>query len=101
MADEYIANLNIGRQPILDKIGRELSLTGHYIIERCVQDELALRFSNRDRRPDWPEDFTLNYDGQALFLTVHAASKQERDKLIQDVESVLKFYGILTSFETV
>jgi hypothetical protein len=101
MADEYIANLNVGSQPVLDKIGRELSLTGRYVIERCVQDEVALRFSNRDRRPDWPEDAILNYDGQALFLTIHAASKLERDKLIQDVESVLKVYGMLVSFETI
>src|SRR2546426_8947704 len=93
MADEFVANVGSEGCLSLEKLGSTLCLTNRYIIERGSQTEIALRFSSKERRPDWPEDFTLTCEVPTLLLTVHAATRQEREQIIRDVESVLRYSG--------
>lgn len=96
MGDEYIAEVDKECLPSLEKVARELQLTKRYFVESASETAVAFRLSNKERRPDWPEDFVLSCRSNALVLTIYAGSETE---IVRDVESALSRCGSPASFE--
>jgi hypothetical protein len=99
MGDEFIARLSQGKFPSMEELIGTLCQTSRYVIEKAGQNEAALRFANRHRQPDWPEDFRLTTHEDGLLLTIHLASGPEREQLVQDAETALRHLGIVAAFE--
>jgi hypothetical protein len=101
MGDEFIARLNEGKFPLMEGLIGTLCQTSRYVIEKAGRNGAALRFADRNRQPDWPEDFTLTTHEDGLLLTIHGGSGPEREQLVKDAESALHFLGIAASFDEI
>src|SRR4051794_24576578 len=102
MADEFLAPLNAEqRLPPLDEIARELCAVNSYTCERSAAGQATFRFCRQERRRHWPEDFILTHRGGDLLLTVHAATRSERETLLRNLESTLNRHGVALSFKEV
>jgi hypothetical protein len=101
MGDEFFARLDEGKYPSMEKLIGTLCQTSRYVIEKTGHNEAALRFAHRQRRPDWPEDFTLTIYQDGLLLTIYGSTGSEREQLVKDAESALHFLGIVVSFDEI
>ena len=93
MGEEFLVNLSDDTKPSLEKLSRELSLLSRYSIEHKTEISVAFRWSHKDRRLDWPEDFTVHDHDLALIVNVHSGSKKEKDQILQDVKFALEQSG--------
>jgi hypothetical protein len=93
MADEYIAHLNrsIHQQwrLVLDKMLH----TQRYELEGSPGATMRFRYFNQPRRDVWPEDITLELDGDTVLLTIHAGTKEQRAELLDDFWKTLQELG--------
>jgi hypothetical protein len=101
MGFEFIASVNGDKHLSLEKIGEELCSTNFYVVERSLPEVISFRFFNKERRPDWPEDFRLCYHDDKLLLTIHGGTRQQQTKLILDIQSVFSQKGILLNFQEI
>src|SRR5262249_401608 len=101
MGDEFIAKLSPGKFPSMEKLIGTLCESSRYVIEKAGQNEAALRFANKQRRPNWPEDFTLSIHEDGLLLTIYGANGPEREQLVKDAQSALHFLGIVACFDEI
>lgn len=100
MADEFTAALEAKDQISLVEISRDLSALGRYFCERSSQNEAALRFT-LERRPDWPEDYTISYEGDVLFVVIHVGNRLQREAVLEDIRAVFIRHGVILSLEPV
>jgi hypothetical protein len=101
MGNEFIASINSDKHFSLEKISEELCSIQSYVSEQNFPEVISFRFANKERRPDWPEDFRLCYYDGKLLLTIHISTRQEETKLIGDIQSVFSRHGISLTFEEI
>ena len=101
MADEFSALISCQSKPSLDVIAEVIGANKTYICERKSADEIAFRFSDHAGRNDWPEDFALNYKGSSLILTIHQATKHQRERIVGDIESAFGSRSISVEFQAI
>jgi hypothetical protein len=101
MGYEFIASIDSDKHLSLEKIGEGLCSTNFYVLERSSPEVISFRFSNIERRPDWPEDFRLCYHDNKLLLTIYGGTQQQQTKLIRDIQSVFSHQGISLTFEEI
>jgi hypothetical protein len=100
MGEEFISDLKRAGQS-LEEVAEKLCGTARYIVEQSSETKVLLRFSNRDRRPDWPEDLTIKCNDRTLLLTIHSATTKESEQIVRDVESVFHDLGTPVSLKEV
>jgi len=101
MAYEFAAKYDVKNQPSLDKIESRLIHTHGYISVRSSGTEFALRCPEKVMRSNWPEDFSISLADDKLILTIYSATRQEHEKLVNDVESTLRDLGAEIIFEEI
>ncbi len=86
--------LSFNRQgTLLSHLAERLANTGRYQIEELLGEELKLRFSGSQRRPDWPEDIVLKSNEAGLTALFHVGSASERASLLNDVREICEQQG--------
>jgi hypothetical protein len=101
MGDEFIASLDNHKHLSLEKIADELCSKHHYVLERSSPKKISLRISDKERQPNWPEDFTICSHDDDLLLTIHSSTRRKRTKIVGDIQSICRRQGVLLSFQEV
>jgi hypothetical protein len=100
MADEFISPIPPASRVSLIDVASNLCSQGDYFCERSSSDEASFRLT-QERRHEWPEDFTLCYDSVNLLATIHCATRQQRENILENVKIVFSQHEMFISFEAV
>ena len=84
MGIEYISCLPSPAIEALPALIRQLIQTASLVEAQVVSGSgVGLRWAGQPVRSDWPEDVTISWDSQEVLLCFHAATRTQRDKLIE------------------
>lgn len=90
MSFEYLAVVTPAMPPgILARLSGRLSSTGKYAFLNSTSSEIAFRYTSAAVRENWPEDFSVSFDGTEIILAVHSGNRAQRTELISDLERIL------------
>ena len=93
MGYEFFIKVGKDSKPSLEQLAHQLSLNTRYSLERKNESCLSFRWRDKPRQANWPEDFVINDDGEALILTVYSATRLERNAILHDVQSAVEIAG--------
>lgn len=94
MGYEFQISIPAGGAVSLAELAERLCRTGRYATEALSPDELTLRFAERPRRPNWPEDVLLKTSEGGLYVLMHTGNQQE--SFLNDLQEI---YGPASQIE--
>jgi hypothetical protein len=68
------------------------------VLPSSAEAALKLRLRSHPPREHWPEDAEVVFGGGRILVTVHSASRQEREYLIRLLERTLSEAGCAAKF---
>lgn len=96
MSFEYAVSFTRPLKISLPELGNIFQSLGHYKIVRVTDSEVYLAYARVPTRSEWPEDIVVEINGSQLNATIHAGTRQQRDRFLSDLVAVLTETGVTT-----